>query len=101
MNKKILGILQGKEFLYPHELEKQYLRVMSKIFELWHTPQAGEYFLDLMVDKRGGRQGFPPQVAAEIFRLSLVHERSRTVLKSGANDPWGLAGTRDLQFRNM
>jgi hypothetical protein len=73
MNKKMLEMLQGDEHIYPHELEKLYLRVMIKIIDLWYTPQAEEYFLDLMVDKRGGRRGFPPKVAAEIFHLSQVH----------------------------
>jgi tankyrase len=96
----MLEMLQGDESLYPHELEKLYLRVMNKIIELWHTPQAEEYFLDLMVDKRGGRQGFPPKVATEIFRLSQLHESTCKVAKHDTDNVWELAGTRELQVRD-
>ena len=100
MNEKILKMLQGDESLYPHELEKQYLRVLNKIIELWYTPQAEEYFLDLMVDKRGGRQGFPPKVATEIFRLSQAHERTVISTRHGNDNAWDLAGIRELQVRD-
>ena len=101
MNENMLTLLQGDEHLYPHELGKQFLRIMNKIIELWYTPYAEAYFLDLLVDKRGGRQGFPPKVATDIFRLSQIHERTCTVAKPDADDPWGLAGARDLQLLNM
>jgi ankyrin repeat protein len=102
MNAKMLAILQGEEKFYPLELEKQFLRVMLKIIEVWYTPQAGEYFNDLMVDKRGdGRNGFPPEVSVEIFHLSQVHERTRTVANPDADSPWTLTDDRDLQRRDM
>jgi len=101
MNEKMLNLLQGDEHLYPHELEKLYLRVMIKIIELWYTPQAEEYFLDLMVDKRGGRRGFPPKVAAEIFHLSQVHGSTCAVAKPDTDDVWSLDDSRDLQVRDM
>ena len=100
MNEKMLALLQGNERLYPHELEQKYLRVMNKIIEVWNTPQAEEYFLDLMVDKRGGRQGFPPKVATEIFHLSQVHERTSNVAQIITGNPWEDVGTRDLQIRD-
>jgi ankyrin repeat protein len=101
MNEKILKLLQGDELHYPHALEKQYLRIFNKIIELWYTPKAEEYFLDLMVDKRGNRQGFPPKVAAEIFHLSQVHERTCGVKQLILGNPWSNTSERDLQSRDF
>lgn len=55
MNEKILKIVQGEEHLYPHALEERFPRILSRIIELWDTPEIEEYLLDLMVDRRGGR----------------------------------------------
>lgn len=97
MNGKMLEIVQGEERLYPHALEKQYPRIMSKIIELWETPDIEEYLLDLMVDKRGGRQGFPKEVAAEIHRLDQLYERLRKTPKPGSPNPWAAIDTRKQQ----
>lgn len=88
MNELMLNLVMGKEKLYPHELEKQFPRILNKIIELWDTPQMEAYFNDLMVDKRGNRQGFPAAVATEIFYLSQVYERTRKLGKSKDVDPW-------------
>jgi uncharacterized protein len=88
MNEAILKLVQGEKSSYPHELEKQYPRVLGKIVELWDTPQIDAYFVDLLVDKRGGRQGFPAQVASDIYRLSKIHERTHP-RDNGPADPWG------------
>src|ERR1017187_9084485 len=100
MNEKLLAILQGDTRSYPYELEKLYPRILNKIIEVWYTPQAEEFFLDLMVDKRGGRQGFPPKVAAEIFRLGQMSERPITAQKPDTNKAWELVGVRELQLRD-
>lgn len=88
MNEMMLKLVMGKEKLYPHELEKQFPRVLGKIVELWDTPQMEAYFHDLMIDKRGGRQGFPAAVATEIFYLSQVYERTRKLGKAKDVNPW-------------
>ncbi len=102
MNTRMLDILQGDESLYPHELEKNYLRVMNKIIDAWYTPQAGKCFFDLIVDKRGGaRQGFPKKVAVEIFRLSQFHERTCTVSQDKIENPWAAIDDPELQNRDL
>jgi len=88
MNEAILNIVQGNERLYPHELEKRYARVMNKIVELWETPEIDEYLLDLMVDRRGDRQGFPSEVAQEIYHLSLILEKTRKQPAEEEANPW-------------
>ena len=88
MNEAVLKIVQDDEDSYPHELEKQYPRVLNRIIELWNTTQIDAYFIDLLVDKRGGRQGFPPEVARDIYRLSQIYERTHK-RDEGPVDPWG------------
>jgi len=77
MNEAMMQMLQGVARLYPHKLEQQFPRVFDKIIELWDTPQIDAYFHDLMMNTREGRQGFPVEVAGEIYYLSQVRERTR------------------------
>src|SRR6187200_1429575 len=65
------------EFLgdqYPHALENRFDRILTKIDELWDRPEIENYFNDLIIDKRGGRQGFPKEVLADIFMLRDLRE---------------------------
>lgn len=88
MNEIMLKLVMGKDNLYPRALEQQFPRIVNKIIELWDTPQMEAYFLDLMVDKRGGRQGFPGVVATEIYYLSQVYDRTRKLEKGKDVNPW-------------
>ncbi|HXU92529.1 MAG TPA: ankyrin repeat domain-containing protein [Gallionella sp.] len=85
MDSRLLHILNNREQNYPHALERQYPRILSKIMELWDSPASEEYFVDLMVDKRGDRAGFPPDVASDIIYLSMVHARQP---KNAKQDVW-------------
>jgi len=58
MNETVHRLVQGAEHLYPHELEQRYPRILNQIVELWDSPRMEAYFLDLMIDTRGDRQGF-------------------------------------------
>lgn len=62
----------GKD--YPRHLEAQYERILAKIDELWETPEIHDYFSDLLIDKRGGRQGFPNDVLQDVVMLREYHE---------------------------
>jgi|GEM_PF-3059417 len=61
----------------PHELLSQYDHVVRRIALLWYEEvPLLEYLESLLVDTRGGRQGFPVNVAAELLRLNrFAHER--------------------------
>ena len=59
---------------YPYSLEKQFDRVLTKIDQLWDTEQIDDYFCDLIIDKRGGRQGFPKDVMDDILELRTLRE---------------------------
>lgn len=59
---------------YPYHLEAQFERILVKIEELWHTPGIDDYFSDLLIDKRGGRKGFPKEVLQDILNLRDLRE---------------------------
>src|SRR5690349_5273431 len=65
------------EFLgtqYPRALEDHFDRILSKIDELWDRPELHDYFSELIIDKRGGRQGFPKEVLSDILMLKDLRE---------------------------
>lgn len=59
---------------YPVHLEKNYPRVLTRIIELWDTPELQDYFSDLLIDKRGGRKGFPQDALEDIIALRDFRE---------------------------
>ncbi|MEO6976586.1 MAG: ankyrin repeat domain-containing protein [Gallionella sp.] len=91
MNEKLLYLLEGHEELYPLNLEEKYARVLNRITELWDTGEIDDYFNELMIDTRGSdnaRQGFPKEVASEIFALSMVHTKIRDEKQHASGNPW-------------
>ena len=56
--------------LRPIELLRRYPRIANRLAETWSDVAVTEQKLEeLVLDRRGGRQGFPPPVAAELLRL--------------------------------
>ena len=50
-------------------------RIVNRLARYWDTPAVIEAtFDDLLVDKRGGRKGFPPEIQTEI-RALFTHYR--------------------------
>lgn len=71
----------------PNALARQYPRIVNRLAEIWKRPlQCERYIDDLMIDLRGGRQGFPPAVAAEIAALKVHFIRTTTTVHFGV---WG------------
>ncbi len=58
----------------PCALERQFKRIADKIAESWPSPECGRYIDSLLVDSRGGRQGFPSEVISELFLLHALLE---------------------------
>lgn len=57
-------------WLRPHALCDRYPRVANQLAARWDDPrERREAMLDLIVDRRGGRRGFPPDVRMEIEAL--------------------------------
>jgi len=59
---------------YPFHLEERFDRILVKIELLWDYPEIDDYFSELMIDKRGGRQGFSKSVMDDILRLRDFRE---------------------------
>lgn len=78
MDDKLQALFNVNSVHYPHELARQYPKILSKIVDLWNSEDVDAYFSDLILDTRGDqRQGFPPAVAEEIIRLSVVNTKYR------------------------
>ena len=57
----------------PIEMIKTYPRIANRIAFAWRDPQTARVVLDeLLVDHRGGREGFPPFVMMELMRLRSI-----------------------------
>lgn len=70
----LLSFLGDDSKVYPTQIENKFPRILAKIVSLWGKPGLDAYLSELMVSARPGRQGFPDDVAMEIFRLSMAHD---------------------------
>lgn len=62
---------QLPDHVRPVLLIQQYPRIAARLATLWNDPAGlGNYLMELLVDKRGGRRGFPRPVLADIVRLN-------------------------------
>ena len=83
MHAKIAKYFEGgREQFYPRVLEAKFSRIFNKILNLWGNPELDNYLDGLMVDKRGGRKGFPMDVMNDILLLSRLHQQ--VLAKMGA-----------------
>ena len=62
---------------YPTALEKRHEYIIKRLVELWDEPEIDDYFTSLLIDTRGGRQGFAPDVFQDIHRLHKFKETER------------------------
>src|SRR5205807_9072301 len=66
----IQWILKLPPHIQPRHLQVKYPRVANRIAALWGDPTGCESYLDdLLTDKRGGRKGFPLNVANEVASI--------------------------------
>jgi len=69
----------------PHALLSKFPRIANLVAVLWQDPSSlCRYLDDLLVDKRGGRQGFPLDVLRELFALRTYYDE----LHPGSSRPW-------------
>lgn len=64
-------------------LEEHFPRLMSEILAFWGSPTCFEKLQDLLVDTRGGRQGFPADVYSDLSMLLTLVPRPK-----GPYDIW-------------
>jgi hypothetical protein len=70
--------------MHPKQLCRHYPRVANRIATKWADVAAVDRLLmDLMVDRRGNRMGFPPRIRQEIDRLYGLHAKRMTPLLRG------------------
>ena len=84
----------------PFELCMVYPRIANRIARSWdHVDLAESLFLELLVDHRGGRKGFPSAIAIEILRLHSFHEdrASRDGFCRSGEHRWQPFGRRGKQ----
>lgn len=88
-------VLDGdRAWLYPEALEQGFPRILQRIVELWKTPLLDDFFDELIVTQRPGREGFPEKVALELFHLATLHASFR--LSNKTRTPWDW--TPDINF---
>lgn len=97
MDERLVKILGGEGKFYPYGLESTYPRIFARIMALWNKPGMEDYFLELMVQEREERAGFPPEIAAEIVRLSLVHASQNASNKK--HDIWEVSADKFANFK--
>ena len=62
----------------PTTLMAKFPRVANLVAVLWKDPDSWRRYVDdLLVDKRGNRQGFPLDVLREIFELRGYYDELR------------------------
>lgn len=83
-----------RAWLYPQEVERQFPRILAQIVALWRTYALDDFFDELIVSPRPGRQGFPEDVALELFHLATLHASYR--LSRKPRTPWDWAP--DINF---
>lgn len=71
--------------LYPSQLEARYPHVLTRIMQSWVQGELAACFNDLLIQDDQLRDGFPPDVATELFRLQIALDG----LNPKQNDPWG------------
>jgi hypothetical protein len=59
-------------------IEESYPHLLERIVATWRSPESAMYLRKLIVDERGGRQGFPFEVMSELLMLSAVIEAPET-----------------------
>lgn len=76
-----LNTLSKQNVRQPWLLFEKYPHVLDKIAAAWGSAPAMRDLMerDLLIDNRGGRQGFPFAVMAEIQDLYLAHKTRYTV----------------------
>ena len=58
---------------YPQAIEQRFPRILARIAETWGTYELDHYLEELMLPERQERQGFPTDVATELFHLMNLH----------------------------
>lgn len=90
MSDRLAELMRGFENKYPAKLAESFPRISNHIAELWDRPEElNACFQELLISDRPGRQGFPHDVASEIFSLSMAYDAIRAA-KPKETDVWAV-----------
>lgn len=92
MNSRFIAALLRHPNRYPSHLDARHPRILERIAQLWGTSQLDGYLQELLLDTRGGRQGFAPEVMSDLMFLHGLHVDCQE--QSAATDVWGGDGVR-------
>jgi ankyrin repeat protein len=92
MNSCLQAALARHPERYPSRLGERYPRILDRIAELWGTTQIDQYLQELLLDTRGGRQGFAPEVMSDLMFLHGLHVEVTQAAPAG--DVWGREAVR-------
>jgi hypothetical protein len=77
--------------IQPRTLMYMFPRIANLMAAMWQDPNSlRAYVDDLLVDKRGDRQGFPLEVLEELFKLRAHYDE----LHPGDAVPWGMVNKK-------
>src|SRR5512134_747892 len=93
MNSRFVAALLRHPNRYPTQLDARHPRILERIAQLWGTSQLDTYLQELLIDDRGGRQGFAPEVMSDLMFLHGLHLDSKDEAAAPA-DVWGDAAVR-------
>ena len=96
----LLAKLGSQADAYPQNAEVRFPRIVARINDLWGEPELDDYLDDLMISDREGRQGFPPEVAVELFRLIAVHGALR-LGAAGRKRGWAIVDEVSIERRAL
>jgi hypothetical protein len=78
--------------IQPRTLLYKFPRIANLMAAMWQDPNSlRRYVDDLLVDKRGNRQGFPLEVLRELFKLRAYYDE----LHPGDAMPWDMVDKKE------
>jgi uncharacterized protein len=92
MNSHFHSALQRHPGRYPARLDQRYPHILERIEQLWGTSQIDHYLQELLLDTRGNRQGFAPEVMSDLMFLHGLHVEAKEV--GSTEDVWGTQAVR-------
>ena len=85
---------------FPEAIAQRFPHILARLADLWGSAALDAYLDGLMLDDRGGRQGFPPDVGTEIFRLISLHA-SLGLTRTRSSLGWSAAEDPELEKKSL
>ena len=84
LNTTVTWLARLPKDVRPMKLAGRYPRIANNIANIWRRVARCEEYLDtLVVDRRGNRTGFPPDVAQELNKLRGFYAELHPATRSG------------------